>query len=83
MSKLQQLLDKQKELASQIEKAREDEKIQQEKSFIALYKKLRLDRFTTEQIEEALNLIIDSATKNQEKSVAKAPKSELKVQKAE
>lgn len=76
MGKLQALLEKQKELDKQIEQAREEEKAKHKSDFVTLYSKLKLERFTTQQILEALNLLAGNqdqpAQKVKKVSTAKA-----------
>lgn len=62
MSKLAKLLEQQKKLQAEIEAAKQDEAIQHEKSFVALYKSLKLDQFTIDEIKNAL-LSVKSSVK--------------------
>lgn len=59
MSKLQALLEKQKEIQKAIDQAIEEEKAKHKSEFIGLYSKLKLDRFTTQQIQNALSSLSD------------------------
>jgi hypothetical protein len=73
MSKLQALLEKQKELALMIEKAKEDEKAKAKADYVSLYAKLKLDRFTTEQIQKVLSSLDSNKGPQTQKTKTQSP----------
>lgn len=69
MSKLAKLLEQQKKLMAEIEAAKQEEAIQHEKSYVALYKSLKLDQFTIDEIKTALmtvKSVVKTSVKNTE-----------------